>query len=85
MTARFATTQAKNLEVQSEAFKDVNTPAEMLRGLDKQFERKEDSGLYFDERIWVPAYGNLRTLIMNEAHATKYSVRNTEKYRSLLI
>nr|GEV24100.1 hypothetical protein [Tanacetum cinerariifolium] len=25
-------------------------------------------------RIWVPAYGNLRTLIMDEAHATKYYV-----------
>ncbi|GKA74615.1 putative reverse transcriptase domain-containing protein [Tanacetum coccineum] len=58
----------------SEAFKDVNTPAEMLQGLDKQFERKEDGGLYFVERIWVPAYGNLRTLVMNEAHTTKYSV-----------
>ncbi|GJT20823.1 putative reverse transcriptase domain-containing protein [Tanacetum coccineum] len=46
----------------------------MLRGLDKQFERKEDGGLYFVKRIWVPAYGNLRTLIMNEAHTTKYSV-----------
>ncbi|GJS13478.1 putative reverse transcriptase domain-containing protein [Tanacetum coccineum] len=58
----------------SEAFKDVNTPAEMLQGLDKQFERKEDGGLYFVERIRVQAYGNLRTLVMNEAHATKYSV-----------
>ncbi|GJT70749.1 putative reverse transcriptase domain-containing protein [Tanacetum coccineum] len=39
------------------------------------FERKEDGGLYFVERIWVPAYGNLRTLIMDEAHTTKYYVR----------
>ncbi|GJR24633.1 putative reverse transcriptase domain-containing protein [Tanacetum coccineum] len=45
----------------------------MLRGLDKQFERKEEGRLYFVERIWVPAYGNMRTLIMNEAHATKCS------------
>ncbi|GJT89812.1 putative reverse transcriptase domain-containing protein [Tanacetum coccineum] len=66
--------KAKILEAQSEAFKDVNTPAEMLQGLDKQFKRKEDGGLYFIERIWVPAYGNLRTLIMNEAYATKYFV-----------
>ncbi|GKE18105.1 putative reverse transcriptase domain-containing protein [Tanacetum coccineum] len=66
--------KAKILEAQSEASKDVNTPAEVLRGLNKQFERKEDGGLYFVERIWVPAYGNLRTLIMNEAHATKYYV-----------
>ncbi|GJR23748.1 putative reverse transcriptase domain-containing protein [Tanacetum coccineum] len=62
------------LEAQSEASKGVNTPAEMLKGLDKQFERKEDGGLYLAERIWVPVYGNLGTLIMNEAHATRYSI-----------
>ncbi|GKE00737.1 putative reverse transcriptase domain-containing protein, partial [Tanacetum coccineum] len=66
--------KAKILEAHSEASKDVNTPPEMLRGLDKQFERNEDGELYLVERIWVPAYGNLRTLIMNKAHATKYSV-----------
>nr|GFB40164.1 putative reverse transcriptase domain-containing protein [Tanacetum cinerariifolium] len=43
----------------------------MLKGLDKQFERKEDGRLYLAERIWVPVYGNLRTLILNEAHATR--------------
>ncbi|GKB62362.1 putative reverse transcriptase domain-containing protein [Tanacetum coccineum] len=43
--------KAKILEAQSEASKDVNTPVEMLRELDKQFKRKEDGGLYFVERI----------------------------------
>ncbi|GKC07502.1 hypothetical protein Tco_0999112 [Tanacetum coccineum] len=43
---------ARILEDQSEASKGVNTPAEMLKGLDKQFERKEDGGLYLAERIW---------------------------------
>ncbi|GKA74241.1 zinc knuckle CX2CX4HX4C containing protein [Tanacetum coccineum] len=62
--------KARILEAQNESSKDVNTPAEMLRGLDKQFERKEDGELYFVERIWVPAYGNLRTLIIDEAHTT---------------
>ncbi|GKD90773.1 putative reverse transcriptase domain-containing protein [Tanacetum coccineum] len=38
--------KAKILEDHSEASKDVNTPAEMLRGLDKQLKRKEDGGLY---------------------------------------
>nr|GEY63001.1 putative reverse transcriptase domain-containing protein [Tanacetum cinerariifolium] len=59
---------------QSEGSKGVNTPSKMLKGLDKQFERKEDGGLYLAERIWVPVYANLRTLIMNEAHATRYFV-----------
>ncbi|GJU69343.1 putative reverse transcriptase domain-containing protein [Tanacetum coccineum] len=65
--------KARILEAQSEASKDVNNPTEMLRGLDKQFERREDGGLYFVDRIWVPVFGNLRTLIMDDAHATKYS------------
>ncbi|GKB07091.1 putative reverse transcriptase domain-containing protein, partial [Tanacetum coccineum] len=48
---------ARILEVQSKASKGAKTPAEMLKGLDKQFERKEHGGLYLAERIWVPAYG----------------------------
>nr|GEW04052.1 reverse transcriptase domain-containing protein [Tanacetum cinerariifolium] len=66
--------KARILEAQSEASKDVNTLVEMLKGLDKHLKRKEDGGLYLAERIWVPVYGNLRTLIMNEAHAIRYSV-----------
>nr|GEZ43375.1 putative reverse transcriptase domain-containing protein [Tanacetum cinerariifolium] len=58
-------------EAQSEASKDANTPVEMLKGLDKQIKRKEDGGLYLAEQIWVPVYGNLRTLIINEVHATR--------------
>ncbi|GJY77941.1 putative reverse transcriptase domain-containing protein [Tanacetum coccineum] len=65
---------ARILEAQSEASKDFNTPTDMLRGLEKHFERKDDDRLYSVEGIWVPAYGNLRTLIMDEAHATKYSI-----------
>ncbi|GJT11561.1 putative reverse transcriptase domain-containing protein [Tanacetum coccineum] len=61
--------KARILEAQSEASKGVNTLAEMLKGLDKQLERKEDCGLYLAEQIWVPIYGNLRTLIMDEAHS----------------
>ncbi|GJT51547.1 putative reverse transcriptase domain-containing protein [Tanacetum coccineum] len=66
--------KARILAAQSEASKGANTSAEILKGLDKRFKRKEDGGLYVAERIWVPVYGNLRTLIMNEAHTSKYSV-----------
>nr|GEZ91461.1 putative reverse transcriptase domain-containing protein [Tanacetum cinerariifolium] len=66
--------KAKILEAQSDASKNTSTPTEMLKGLDNQLKRKEDGGLCLAERIWVPVYGNLRTLIMNEAHATWYSV-----------
>nr|GEW15979.1 putative reverse transcriptase domain-containing protein [Tanacetum cinerariifolium] len=66
--------KARIMEAQNKASKGVNTPADMLKRLDKQIERKEDGGLYLAKWIWVPVYGNLRTLIMNEAHATKYFV-----------
>ena len=51
----------KILEAQNEAFKDINVSEEMLRGLDKQMEKREDGGLYFRERIWIPLTGNVRT------------------------
>ncbi|GJU15328.1 putative reverse transcriptase domain-containing protein, partial [Tanacetum coccineum] len=46
----------------------------ILRGLDKQMERKGDGGLYFVDRIWVSSTGYVRTLIMDEAHAMKHYV-----------
>ncbi|GJX94438.1 putative reverse transcriptase domain-containing protein [Tanacetum coccineum] len=52
----------------SEASKVENATAEMLRGLDQLMERKEDGGMYF---IWVPLIGDVRTLIMDEAHASR--------------
>ncbi|GJV31305.1 putative reverse transcriptase domain-containing protein [Tanacetum coccineum] len=66
--------KARILEAHSKASKVIITPAERLRGFEKQLERKEDNGLYFVERIRVPAYGNLRTLIMNKTHTTNYFV-----------
>ncbi|GJW20251.1 putative reverse transcriptase domain-containing protein [Tanacetum coccineum] len=45
--------------------------AEMLRGLDQLMEKKEDGGMYF---IWVPLIGDVKTLIMDEAHASRYLV-----------
>ncbi|GJS40368.1 hypothetical protein Tco_0565411 [Tanacetum coccineum] len=52
----------------SEASKVENAIAEMLRGLDQLMERKEDGGMYF---IWVSLIGDVRTLIMDEAHASR--------------
>nr|GEY43132.1 putative reverse transcriptase domain-containing protein [Tanacetum cinerariifolium] len=57
-----------------EASKEENAPAEMLHGWDQQMEKKEYGGLYFMDRIWVPLIGDVRTIIMDEAHATRYSI-----------
>ncbi|GKE20895.1 reverse transcriptase domain-containing protein [Tanacetum coccineum] len=64
----------KILAAQNEASEAVNAPAEMLRGLDDQMERRSDGALYYLDRIWVPLTGDVRTLIMDEAHKSRYSV-----------
>ncbi|GJS09497.1 putative reverse transcriptase domain-containing protein [Tanacetum coccineum] len=46
----------------------------MLCGVDQQMEKKGDGGLYFMDRIWVPLSGDVRTMIMDEAHAMRYSI-----------
>ncbi|GJU44604.1 putative reverse transcriptase domain-containing protein [Tanacetum coccineum] len=51
-----------------------NEPVEMQRGWDELMERRSDGVLYYLDRIWVPLKGNVRTLIMDEAYKSKYSV-----------
>ncbi|GKB01502.1 putative reverse transcriptase domain-containing protein, partial [Tanacetum coccineum] len=59
---------------QSEAFKQENVLTESLHGLDQQREKKEDGSLYCMDKIWVPLVGDVRMVILNEAHKSKYSV-----------
>nr|GEU86702.1 putative reverse transcriptase domain-containing protein [Tanacetum cinerariifolium] len=59
---------------QSEAFKQENVFVERLHGLDQQMETKEDESLYFMDRIWVPLVGDVRMVILNKAHRSRYSV-----------
>nr|GEU30691.1 hypothetical protein [Tanacetum cinerariifolium] len=37
-------------------------------------ERKEDEILYFMDHIWVPLVEGVRTIILDEAHKTRYSM-----------
>nr|GEU32988.1 putative reverse transcriptase domain-containing protein [Tanacetum cinerariifolium] len=62
------------LVAQNEASEVVDAPTEMLRGLHKQMERKSDEAWYDLDRIWVPLTGDVRTLIMDEAYNSKYSI-----------
>ncbi|GJV34593.1 putative reverse transcriptase domain-containing protein [Tanacetum coccineum] len=59
---------------QSEALKQENIFMENLHGLDQQMEKREGESLYFMDRIWVLLIGDVRTMIMDEAHKSKYSV-----------
>jgi hypothetical protein len=62
------------IEAQLEAVADPEFLKAELRGLDKQLEKKGDSGLYFVDRIWVPSCRGVRALILEEAHRSRYSV-----------
>ncbi|GJU17707.1 putative reverse transcriptase domain-containing protein [Tanacetum coccineum] len=46
----------------------------MQKGLDEMIKQRSDGTLYYLDRIWVPLKGEVRTLIMDEAHKSKYSV-----------
>ncbi|GKC35223.1 putative reverse transcriptase domain-containing protein [Tanacetum coccineum] len=48
--------------------------AGLQRGLDELIEHRSDKPLYYLDRIWVLLKGDVRTLIMDEAHKSKYSV-----------
>ncbi|XP_021996204.1 uncharacterized protein LOC110893401 [Helianthus annuus] len=59
---------------QTEVLKEENIEAEYLRGIEKRLVERSDGILYFMERIWIPLFGNLRELVMDEAHKSRYSV-----------
>nr|GEW65433.1 hypothetical protein [Tanacetum cinerariifolium] len=66
--------KTKILEAQGEASKDLKAPAEWLRGLETHFERRDDGGICFFDRSWIPSVGGIRKLIMHEAYTSRYSV-----------
>ncbi|GJZ94587.1 putative reverse transcriptase domain-containing protein [Tanacetum coccineum] len=61
----------KILAAQKEA---SDEPARMQRGLNELIERRSDGALYYLDQRWVPLKGDVRTLIMDEAHKSKYSI-----------
>ncbi|GKE22751.1 putative reverse transcriptase domain-containing protein [Tanacetum coccineum] len=59
------------LAAQKEA---VDESVGLQKGLDEMIEQRSDETLYYLDRIWVPLKGDVRTLIMDEARKSKYSV-----------
>ncbi|GJX84526.1 putative reverse transcriptase domain-containing protein [Tanacetum coccineum] len=59
------------LAAQKEA---MDESAGLQKGLDEMIEQRSDGTLYYLDRIWVPLKGDARTLIMDEAHKSKYSI-----------
>ncbi|GJR51592.1 putative reverse transcriptase domain-containing protein [Tanacetum coccineum] len=61
------------LAAQKEMFDES---AGLERGIDKMVELKSDGALFYLDRIWVPLKGDVRTLIMDKAHKSKYYVHS---------
>ncbi|XP_076913634.1 uncharacterized protein LOC143572327 [Bidens hawaiensis] len=72
-------------DAQREALKPQNVRFEKLRGLENEFVTKSDGTLYLLDRVWVPLYGNLRNLVLDEAHKSGYSIHpgSTKMYKDL--
>nr|GFB82833.1 hypothetical protein [Tanacetum cinerariifolium] len=62
------------LNAQSEAKKEENFINEDLHGMINKLEPHADGTLCLNNRSWIPCIGDLRALIMHEAHKSKYSI-----------
>ncbi|KAD4584877.1 hypothetical protein E3N88_22478 [Mikania micrantha] len=62
------------MQAQQEVIERENLKKELDCGVEKHLETKPDGLVYFKDRIWIPVVDELRKLIFDEAHKTKYSV-----------
>ncbi|GKD04774.1 putative reverse transcriptase domain-containing protein [Tanacetum coccineum] len=62
------------VNAQAEAMKEENVKEENLNGMNKKFETRADGTYCIEKQSWVPRFGGLRDLIMNESHKSKYSI-----------
>ncbi|GKC57495.1 putative reverse transcriptase domain-containing protein [Tanacetum coccineum] len=52
----------------------VDEFAGLQKGLDEMVEQRSDGTLYYLDQIRVPLKGEVRTMIMDEAYKSKYSI-----------
>ncbi|KAD7479067.1 hypothetical protein E3N88_02203 [Mikania micrantha] len=62
------------LQAQREAVARNNLKRELDCGAEKHFETRQDGVIYYLDRVWIPTVDELRTLILDEAHKSRYSV-----------
>ncbi|GJV54504.1 putative reverse transcriptase domain-containing protein [Tanacetum coccineum] len=62
------------LNAQAKAMKEENLKEENICGVNKEFETRADGTLCIEKQSWVPRFGGLKELIMNESHTSKYSI-----------
>nr|GEW85710.1 putative reverse transcriptase domain-containing protein [Tanacetum cinerariifolium] len=78
MTVKFATILTLQSSIKDRILaaqkEDDDESAGLQKVLDEMIEQRSDGTLYYLDRIWVPLKGDVRTLIMDEAHKSKYFV-----------
>ncbi|GJZ82542.1 reverse transcriptase domain-containing protein [Tanacetum coccineum] len=62
------------LDAQQEAMKDENLKDEALFGADHKLKTWSDRVRYLNGRAWIQKINNLRKVVMNEAHRSRYSI-----------
>ncbi|KAD6454380.1 hypothetical protein E3N88_09086 [Mikania micrantha] len=60
--------------VVADALSNNHLKADLDCGIEKKLEPRSDGVLYLNGRIWIPKSEELRTLICDEAHKSRYSV-----------
>ncbi|GJS87599.1 putative reverse transcriptase domain-containing protein [Tanacetum coccineum] len=65
---------SRQLKIHEKNYTTHDLELGLQRGLDEMIRLRNDGALYYLDRIWVPLKGDVRTLIMDEAHKLKYSV-----------
>nr|GEV12423.1 copia protein [Tanacetum cinerariifolium] len=75
----------KILSAQSEAIKEENFIIKDLHGMINKLEPHADGTLCLNNQSWVSCFGDLRDLIMDESHKSKYSThsRSDKMYQDL--
>ncbi|KAI3821421.1 hypothetical protein L1987_08989 [Smallanthus sonchifolius] len=66
--------QTRILEAQHVSVTEGNMYEEMSCGVELLLESKHNGLLYYLNRIWIPDRDDLRAILMNEAHKTRYSI-----------
>jgi len=61
-------------EVQKKALCEENVKDERMTGQVKLLTRGSDEILRFRDRVWIPKVGDLRDIVLDEAHKSKYTV-----------
>ncbi|GJY26431.1 putative reverse transcriptase domain-containing protein, partial [Tanacetum coccineum] len=54
----------------------VDESAGLQKGLDEMIEQRSDGTVYYLDRIWLPLKGDVRTLVMDEAYKSKYTIHS---------